>query len=385
MIYAVGFLPIPVLPLVALTVGYIGVLAVGRAWVLNEKERTLIAKKLKDGDPDAMPDLRWTALVSALQLLILWPLIFMQVQRHFGLYTVPEGATFWTWLLFTLDSYNKAVLGLLQVYGVHFEEVGLDSAWGRHLVTLCRLTFGYLLIQGVFRLIAIRQTVREAVLAVRADPDMAVRLGKRAVKPLIAALQEPYRVLSATYEGDFGPANRLCDALDLREGATRALGELWDVRAVEPLIRVLGDEDNQVRAGAASALGELRDGRAVRPLIAALQDKDMEVRVNAADALGALGSGRRLKPHRVSFHDPRPDGPVSNAEQAVEPLITALLQDPDEHVRASAAASLGKLKHPQAGVALLAALQDGDEQVRQSAAAALRNVDPVAAAKTGLE
>jgi hypothetical protein len=98
-ICAIGFLPIPVLPLLALAFGYIGVLAVGRAWVLNEKERALIAKKLKDGNPDAMPDLRCMALVSALQLVILFPLIFMQVQRHFGLYTVPEGATFWTWVL----------------------------------------------------------------------------------------------------------------------------------------------------------------------------------------------------------------------------------------------------------------------------------------------
>src|ERR1700686_5405206 len=71
-IYILGFLPIPVVPLVALTIGYIGVIVVGRAWVLNEKERTLIAKKLKDGNPDEMPDLRWTALVSALQLVILF-------------------------------------------------------------------------------------------------------------------------------------------------------------------------------------------------------------------------------------------------------------------------------------------------------------------------
>jgi hypothetical protein len=111
-IYILGVLPIPVVPLVALTIGYIGVLAVGRAWVANEKERTLIAKKLKDGNPDEMPDLRGTALASALQLVILFPLIFQQVQWHFGLYSVPEGANFWTWFVFTLDSYDKS--GLVQ-------------------------------------------------------------------------------------------------------------------------------------------------------------------------------------------------------------------------------------------------------------------------------
>src|SRR5690349_15033578 len=41
-IYLLALLPVPVLPLVALGVGYVGVLAIGRAWVLNEKQRTAI-------------------------------------------------------------------------------------------------------------------------------------------------------------------------------------------------------------------------------------------------------------------------------------------------------------------------------------------------------
>ena len=106
----------------------------------------------------------------------------------------------WTWVAFTLDSYNKAVLGLLQVYGIHLEEVGYESTWGRHLVTLSRLTFDYLLIQGAFRILAIRETIRDTVAAVKrpeADmpknpkSDMVVRIGKRAVKPLIASINDP--------------------------------------------------------------------------------------------------------------------------------------------------------------------------------------------------
>jgi hypothetical protein len=38
-IYLVALLPVPVLPLVALAVGYVGVIAVGQAWVANEKQR----------------------------------------------------------------------------------------------------------------------------------------------------------------------------------------------------------------------------------------------------------------------------------------------------------------------------------------------------------
>jgi hypothetical protein len=184
-VYLLALLPVPVLPLVALTIGYVGVFAVGRAWVANEKQRTLISKKLMDGDPNELPDLRWTALASALQLLILFPLIFQQVQWRFGLFQVPEGTHFGDWFLFTLDTYNKAFLNLLEVYGVGIHRITDDSAWGRHLVTLCRLTFDVLLIQAVHRLLSIRETVRDAVNAVTRDPRMPTFVGRRAVQPLI--------------------------------------------------------------------------------------------------------------------------------------------------------------------------------------------------------
>ena len=60
---------------ILLWLGYLGILGVGRAWVANEKQRTAIARKLSDTDPDALPDLRISALLSALQLLIIIPLL----------------------------------------------------------------------------------------------------------------------------------------------------------------------------------------------------------------------------------------------------------------------------------------------------------------------
>ncbi len=55
---------------------------------------------------------------------------------------------------------------------------------------LSRLTFDYILIQGVLRLLAIRATVGEAVAAVKADPAMAVCLGRRAIGPLLEKLHD---------------------------------------------------------------------------------------------------------------------------------------------------------------------------------------------------
>jgi len=78
------------------------------------------------------------------------------------------------------------------------------------------------------------------------------------------------------------------DARSIRRDAARALGELEDPRAVEPLIAALKDESFSVRKAAAEALGKIGDTRAVEPLSAALKDKDSDVRKAAAEALVSL-------------------------------------------------------------------------------------------------
>jgi hypothetical protein len=218
LIFALGALPVLVLPLAALAAGYVGVVAIGRAWVVNEQERTAIAKKLKDADPDQLPDLRGTALASALLLFVLFPLLFAQAQRHFHLYQAHPGATFWDWLWFSLDkTYLKALPDWSVLYGVHISLIDFHHPWGRHLVLLTRLTFDYLLIQGALRLLAIRATTREAVAAVKADPELAVRLGRRAVGPLTEKLQDP----------DKGVRGAAANAL-VQLGEGRAIGGLVD-------------------------------------------------------------------------------------------------------------------------------------------------------------
>ncbi len=57
-IYILACLPIRWLPLAALALGYVGILAVARAWSRNENRRTQIARKLLDGNADELPDLR---------------------------------------------------------------------------------------------------------------------------------------------------------------------------------------------------------------------------------------------------------------------------------------------------------------------------------------
>ncbi len=80
----------------------------------------------------------------------------------------------------------------------------------------------------------------------------------------------------------------------IRSAAATALGQIGDIRAVEPLIAHLGDEATFVRGSAAAALGQIGDPRAVEPLIAAL--KNFVTRNSAAAALGQIGDPRAVEP-----------------------------------------------------------------------------------------
>jgi hypothetical protein len=133
----------------------------------------------------------------------------------------------------------------------------------------------------------------------------------------------------------------------VRIGAARALGNINDTRAVEPLILALKDNNSGVRIGAAWALGNINDTRAVEPLILALKDNNSSVRSIAAMALGNI-----------------------NDKRAVEPLILAL-KDNDCDVRSVAAIALGNINDTRAVEPLILALKDNNSGVRSAAKDAL--------------
>jgi HEAT repeat protein len=76
---------------------------------------------------------------------------------------------------------------------------------------------------------------------------------------------------------------------DVRAAAARALWQIEDDRAVEPLIAALKDEWWEVREAAAKLLGQIGDERAVEPHVAALWDQAPGAREAAAGALKRLG------------------------------------------------------------------------------------------------
>jgi len=290
-VYALASLPVRWLPLAALALGYLGILAVSRAWSANEDRRTQIARKQLLGNADELPDLRLLALLSAAQLPVLFPLLFQQLQEHFQLYRIPPGTDFWSWLAFTFDSFCKAFVNWMDIYAVRFTEIEYASPWGQHLVLFKRLTFDYILIQALFRILEIRARVREGGAAVRYDADLAARLGKRVVPVLLRTLR------------DLDP--------QVRRQAALALGAIKDRRAVEPLGQALQDECTAVREAAAQALGELGDPRGVDLLVGILHKDESDKivlyhdRQDAAQALAKLGIPQALEPLVEALHDAR--------------------------------------------------------------------------------
>ncbi len=156
----------------------------------------------------------------------------------------------------------------------------------------------------------------------------------------------------------------------MRRSAAQALGEIGDIRAVEPLQIALKDEDKGVRGRSADALEWISvtqrwdsmswneqiqwlektgDSRVLEPFLTVLKNDDRHSRRNAIRTLVEVG-----KP-------------------AVKPLLIAL-KDGNTNLRGGAALALGKIGDTRAVEPLQAALRDDDKDVREAAEMALRTL-----------
>lgn len=170
--------------------------------------------------------------------------------------------------------------------------------------------------------------------------------------------------------------------------AAHALGSVTDPvekrRAVDALIRALGDDQPDVRAEVCATLGELGDPGATHALIKRLADGVAVVRQNAAIALGSLASPAGFAPLAEALHD----GPADLRFQAATSLaeidparafdhVVAALEDRDPHVVAAAALSVGAIASElgelasQAMTALVPSLEHADRAARFDVAYAL--------------
>jgi HEAT repeat protein len=129
---------------------------------------------------------------------------------------------------------------------------------------------------------------------------------RSAVRALIALAtnihSEEIDMKVAVFEGPEAQLFKDTDAgVRLRVDAIRALGQIHDNRAINPLMGVLNDRDEnyRVRLAAADVLGKLGCQQAVSPLLnIALDDQERSIylKESAIQALGVLGDFRALAP-----------------------------------------------------------------------------------------
>lgn len=132
---------------------------------------------------------------------------------------------------------------------------------------------------------------------------------------------------------DPGSIDALLEALylhdsKLQQAVIHALAAIGKP-AVEPLIRVAGDEKDERRIWAVFALNDIRDPRAKPVLLRGLPDRTPRIRQACAFGLGELGQA---------------------ASDAVGPLVRAL-NDSDKDVQRAAAEALKKIGIPEARAA----------------------------------
>jgi HEAT repeat protein len=140
--------------------------------------------------------------------------------------------------------------------------------------------------------------------------------------------------------------------------ATKALVKCGpgSLRATSSLVKLLSNENSEIRWNAAKTLGKIHALDAIDPLIAALKDPADSVREHVAEALGDMGPA---------------------AIQAVEPLI-ATLNDPYFKARRDAARSLGQI-----GPAAKAAIPDLEKLSKDDPQALVRDAAALAIKKIG--
>lgn len=210
------------------------------------------------------------------------------------------------------------------------------------------------------------------------EPDIRALAERKDYRGLIKALRN--RNLAVQWQASTALAglgtegmDHLLSALktrnkDIRLGIIEALGEIRDNRAVEPLIRLLGDSDNEVRWEAALALGEIADPRALGNLEGMLRDPDRYVRYGAAVALEKMNWSGEDPAARAYLVAGRQDWDrLAGLGRDAVPALTIAAEDAERTVRLMAVRTLGAIGDERAIPVIYRALRDPDDQVRWEA------------------
>jgi len=114
-------------------------------------------------------------------------------------------------------------------------------------------------------------------------PDVKRLKAKRNVSGLVRALD--YR------KPLYSNGQVISTGVGVRAAAARALGEIGDTKAIDPIIALLKSDygEGLIRHNVAWSLGQLHDPRGIEYLVPLLVEEDERLRMVAAEALGKIG------------------------------------------------------------------------------------------------
>lgn len=221
-----------------------------------------------------------------------------------------------------------------------------------------------------------------------ASPDL-LNLGRRGTKALARCVadnvDDSVRIKCATVLGRIGDRSALPalqGALEawnpwVRTAAIRAVRSMPDASSVDPLIRIVQREDEELpnRALALEVLGSMSDQKAVKALLAQIPNvREARMLNNIAFALERLDPKAfyaaipALVGHKqamIRMNAAFVLGDVRRPEGL--PLLEKALADPNDCVRVSAVAAIGKLDAPEATKILEPLVSDKNSTLRITA------------------
>lgn len=193
-----------------------------------------------------------------------------------------------------------------------------------------------------------------------------VEIGKPAVQPLILALND--------------------DKSNVREAAVETLGRIEDPVSVEPLIQRLQDEDIGIKINIGNALAKIGKP-AVPALVRMLTDAKTDVRKTAAEILGRIKDTesveplvRLLKDDEFGVRFAAEHSLREFRELAIPPLLRALTSE-NSTLRKGATSVLGHMRDSKATIPLCHMLESQDKGERISVLEALEKIADRAAAE----
>ncbi len=157
----------------------------------------------------------------------------------------------------------------------------------------------------------------------------------------------------------------------VRRAALRALADLQGVEAIDALLPLADDPDQNVRKGFVEVANKLLDRRFAPKLLQLLRDDSDDNRAAAQKALEAIEffHTQTARWQRV-LSDANLDAP-----SAAEALVKQATIAKDKSVRLVAIASLGTLKVPETLPVLIQWMQDGDAEIAAAAKAAVAKIN----------